>query len=109
MNEINSNIPHITTNNILSNSNKIEVQQKNINEQGLRDFVPDTGVLGKSQVLMSDNIQSDIEFCLKQPPEFLEKCDKFFDNALNSFIAENDEFAYEKACVLAKEFANEFA
>lgn len=109
MNEINNNIPHIITN-IQANSNKnSEELPKITNDSAARDVVPDTGVLGKSQVSKPDNIQSDIDFCLKQSPEFLEKCDKFFDNAFSSLTASEDDFAYEKACVLAKEFANEFA
>lgn len=108
MNEINNNISHIVTN-ISLNNNKAEVKPAQVNETPERTVVPDTGVLGKSQVAKPDNIQSDIDFCLKQSPEFLEKCDKFFDNAFNSLMKINDEFAYEKACVLSKEFANEFS
>ncbi|MGN0014590.1 MAG: hypothetical protein ACI37T_04135 [Candidatus Gastranaerophilaceae bacterium] len=109
MNEINNNIPHIITN-ISSNSNKnAEQQPKVTNDSASRDIVPDTGVFGKSQVSKPDNIQSDIDFCLKQSPEFLEKYDKFFDNAFETLSLSNDDFAYEKACVLAKEFANEFS
>lgn len=110
MNEINNNnIPHIITN-ISSNSNKnMELQPKAANEVPVRDIVPDTGVFGKSQVSKPDNIQSDIDFCMKQSPEFMEKCDKFFDNAFETLLQANDEFAYEKACVLSKEFANEFS
>lgn len=108
MNEINNNIPHIVTN-ISLNNNKAEVKPAQVNEVPERAVVADTGVLGKSQVSKPDNIQSDIDFCLKQSPEFLEKCDKFFDNAFNALSESKDEFAYEKACVLSKEFANEFS
>ena len=107
MNEINNNnISRIITN-ISSNSNKT-VQPKQINNVQEHDVIADTGVLGKSQVAKPDNIQSDIDFCMKNSPEFLEKCDKFFDNAFETLLASNDDFAYEKACVLSKEFANEF-
>lgn len=106
MNEINNNIPRIITN-ISSNSNKT-VQSKQINNVQEHEVMADTGVLGKSQVAKPDNIQSDIDFCMKHSLEFLEKCDKFFDNAFETLSASNDEFAYEKACVLSKEFANEF-
>ena len=88
MNEINNNISHIVTN-ISLNNNKAEVKPAQVNETPERTVVPDTGVLGKSQVAKPDNIQS--------------------DNAFNSLMKSNDEFAYEKACVLSKEFANEFS
>lgn len=109
MNEINNNIPHIINKNISSNSNKQIQPQTNIdNSSKAQDIVSDTGVLGKSQVSKPDNIQSDIDFCLKQSPEFLARCDEFFEKSFNQILAQGDEFAYEKACVLSKEFANEF-
>ena len=107
MNEINNNIPRIIQN-ISSNSNKTQPQPIIEQEVQTREVVADTGVLGKSQVAKPDNIQSDIDFCLKQSPEFLAKCDTFFEQSFNQILASGDEFAYEKACVLTKEFANEF-
>jgi hypothetical protein len=110
MTEINNNI-HIVP--ISSNINKIsDVSPKtdtSINEQAVRELPADTGILGKSQVSKPDNVQSDIDFCLKQTPEFLEKCDNFFEKTFIALSNSNDDFAYEKACVLTKEFANEFS
>lgn len=108
MNEINNNL-HIVS--ISSNLNKTpDVQpQKEIAKESVQELPADTGILGKSQVAKPDNIQSDIDFCLKQTPAFLKKCDMFFENTFDKLSASGDEFAYEKACVLAKEFANEFS
>lgn len=108
MNEINNNI-HIVS--ISSNLNKAaDVQpQKEVAKEQICELPPDTGILGKSQVSKPDSVQTDIDFCLKQSPEFLQKCDTFFEKALDRLSASGEESAYEKACVLAKEFANEFA
>ena len=96
----------MTTN---SNSKKVEVPQVQIKDYSVApEITSDTGVLGKSQIAKPDNIQSDIDFCLKQSPEFLSKCDKFFEQSLAVLSASGDEFAYEKACVFTKDFANEF-
>ena len=108
MTEINNNyssiIPGISNNNLkpqVSNVNKA-CENNQINE------IQDNGILGKSQVLKTDNVNADIDFCLKSSPEFLQKCDLFFENALETLLAKGEKNAYEKACVLAKEFANEF-
>lgn len=109
MNEINNNIPHILPN---ISANPKKVNDANVPQPKTEiaaDVVPDNGYLGKSQVAKPDNIQSDIDFCIKQSPEFLAKCDNFFEQSFNSLSASGEEFAYEKACVLTKEFANEFA
>lgn len=109
MNEINNNISHILPN-ISANPKKINensVKQQNVEVSA--DVIPDNGYLGKSQVSKPDNIQSDIDFCIKQSPEFLAKCDNFFEQSFSALSASGQEFAYEKACVLTKEFANEFA
>jgi len=87
MNEINNNIHIVSISSNLNKSSEVKSQQ----------------------VSKPDNIQSDIDFCLKQSPEFLQKCDTFFESALDKFTKSGEDFAYEKACVLAKEFANEFA
>lgn len=110
MTEINNNFSHIVSN-ISANVNnkKADFQPQAAEYQNAKELSSEMGVLGKSQVARPDNIQSDIDFCLKQSPEFLNKCDKFFEQAYNNLLETNDEFAYEKACVFSKEFANEFA
>lgn len=108
MNDINNNfsakISGISVNSSKSAENIINkaVSENQINE------IHDNGLLGKSQVSKPDNINSDIDFCKKSTPEFLQKCDSFFDNAFDTLTAKGDENAYVKACVLSKEFANEF-
>ena len=110
MTEINNNIPHIMPNISAGSVNKqADVVPQQLNDYSVApEITSDTGILGKSQVLKPDSINSDIDFCLKQSPEFLSKCDRFFEQSLAEFAASGDEFAYEKACVLSKEFANEF-
>ena len=108
MNEINNNIHIVWISSNLNKSTETKVQ-KEVSNEPVRELPADTGILGKSQVAKPDNIQSDIDFCLKESPEFLQKCDNFFEKALDNLSQSGDDFAYEKACVLAKEFANEFA
>ena len=108
MNEINNNIHIVSISSNLNKSSEVK-SQKVVSNEPTRELSADTGILGKSQVSKPDNIQSDIDFCLKQSPEFLQKCDTFFESALDKFTKSGEDFAYEKACVLAKEFANEFA
>jgi len=111
MTEINNNFPHITSNNISANSNikntNIKPEQNEYNNA--KELSAEMGVLGKSQVARPDNIQSDIDFCLKHSPEFLNQCDKFFEASFSQLEASGADFAYEKACLFTKEFANEFA
>ena len=109
MTEINKNIPHIIPNLTNSANKKTEVQtsQSQYNND-IKEIPSEMGILGKSQVSKPDNIQSDIEFCLTHSEEFLNKCDKFFDKSFENLSKAGDEFAYEKACLLSKEFANEF-
>jgi len=108
MNEINNSfsakIANIANNSIKNqgNTGSNSVSENQINE------IQDNGLIGKSQVSRPDNINSDIDFCMKASPEFLQKCDSFFDGAYNAFTARGEENAYVKACVLSKEFANEF-
>ena len=108
MNDINNNFSPIVS----GITNKTVKHQENINNNTVAENqineIHDNGLLGKSQVSRPDNINSDIEFCKKSTPEFLQKCDCFFENAFNTFSAAGDENAYVKACVLSKEFANEF-
>ena len=108
MNEINNNIHIVSISSNLNKTNDVQAQ-KDVAKEPVRELPPDTGILGKSQVVKPDSIQSDIDFCLKQSPEFLQKCDTFFESALDKLSASGEDFAYEKACVLAKEFANEVA
>lgn len=110
MNEINKNVSHILSNiSINTNKNKENnVQQTQADAVADYNIIPDTGILGKSQVAKPDSIQADIDFCIKQSPEFLEKCDSFFDYSFDALSQSGEDFAYEKACVLVKEFANEF-
>lgn len=110
MTEINNNFSHIVSN-ISANTNnkKAEVQPQQTEYQNTMELSSEMGVLGKSQVARPDNIQSDIDFCMKQSPEFLNKCDMFFEQSFNMLSESGDEFAYENACVFSKEFANEFA
>lgn len=109
MTEINNNFQPIIKN-ISANSNnkKSDIQSPNTEYTNAKELSSEMGVLGKSQVAKPDNIQSDIDFCLKHSPEFLNKCDKFFEQSLKMLEASGDEFAYEKACMFTKEFANEF-
>lgn len=108
MNEINNNfspkVQNVSSNNLKGheNINNNLISENQINE------IQDNGILGKSQVAKADSINSDIDFCKKASPDFLLKCDMFFESALNTLIANGEENAYEKACVLAKEFSNEF-
>jgi len=107
MNDINNNFtPKVSniSNNLKPSEN---INNKPIAENQINE-IHDNGLLGKSQVVRADSINSDIEFCMKSSPEFLQKCDYFFDNAFDSLSAAGDENAYVKACVLSKEFANEF-
>lgn len=111
MTEINNNFQHIIPNiSVNANNKKFETNapQSELNND-LKELSSEMGVLGKSQVSKPDNIQSDIDFCLKHSQEFLNQCDKFFENSFDLLTNSGDEFAYEKACLLSKEFANEFA
>lgn len=110
MTEINNNYSNIIKNiSANSNSKKTDIQPEKINyENNAKELSAEMGVLGKSQVSKPDNIQSDIDFCLKQSPEFLGKCDIFFEKAFSQLSQSNDDFAYEKACIFTKEFASEF-
>lgn len=108
MNEINKNfiskISNIQNNNIKGYENK----NGNLPSEGMINEIKDSGILGKSQVAKADGVNADIEFCKKASPEFLAKCDFFFEGALENMISDGEENAYEKACILTKEFSNEF-
>lgn len=69
------------------------------------DIAPSFGILGQSQV-KSENPITDTEFCMKNP-QLMNKCDAYFDRVYEKLNAENDPYAYEKACTLTKAFADE--
>lgn len=108
MNDINNNFsPKVSGVSANNTKHQENISGSLVSENQINE-IQDNGLLGKSQVARPDNINSDIDFCKKSTPEFLQKCDCFFDNAFNTFSANGDENAYVKACVLSKEFANEF-
>lgn len=108
MNDINNNFsPKVSGVSANSQRPAENIINKSVSENQINE-IQDNGLLGKSQVSRPDNINSDIDFCKKSSPEFLQKCDYFFDNAFDTLTAKGDENAYVKACVLSKEFANEF-
>lgn len=109
MNEINKNFISKISN--IQNSNNIkgyENKNSNVPSENTINEIKDSGLLGKSQVAKADGVNTDIDFCKKTSPEILAKCDLFFEGALNNMIANGEENAYEKACILTKAFSNEF-
>lgn len=108
MNEINKNYMPKVSNALNNNLKGHENINNNLTSENQINDIKDSGILGKSQVAKADGINADIEFCKKTSPEFLSKCDVFFEGALNVMAADGEENAYEKACVLTKEFSKEF-
>ena len=114
MAEINNNIPSFGINN-----KKVENKQKEVvkaqpqvkDECPEHNYVPDTGVLGRSQVKCSKcgDIQKSVDEAVmlaKQHPEIMEAGDLMFDSIYESFLADglDPADAYAQASLAAEEF-----
>ena len=107
MAEVNNNIPNFGRNIEKVDSRNNTVQKEHvIKEENDKNYVPDTGVLGRSQVKETVSSADEAVMMLKKNPHVMEASDKIFDIIYKKYIDEglDPSQAYLNALEAQKEF-----